>query len=612
MKQGTSTVGSYVYTADGERLIRQQGGKTTVYLPGGQELTLTTSSGELAAQRYYSFAGQTVATRTGTAASTVSSLFADTQGTALVSVQNITDAVTVRRTDPYGNVRGTNPSWPGDHLFLDKVRDSTGLTQVGARYYDASIGRFVSVDPVLDLKDPAQWSAYSYGEHNPVTYSDPTGMLSWASSFKSGLSKIGSAVKNGVSSAWKSTGSFVKKHQASIVGFAAGAIVTGGCLVATGGVGSVGCAALGGAAAGAASNLWRTQVQKTSRFTVGGFVRETVFGAVAGAIGGAAAKPLAAAASWAGRAVGPAAQRFGAGALSAARQAASKVSQALAQTAQNMRTQVVQQTRSAVQNVSRLLPSRSSGAASTAGRGADDLVEAAGTACRTNSFDAGTLVLMADGSHKAIEDVELGDDVIATDPKTGEQGPSKVIDLIRHGGVHTMVDVEFSNGTQVDATDEHPFWVASQATWVDAIDLRLGDVVTTAAGTSLMVESVRVSVYDLMAYNLTIADLHTYHVGVGEILVHNAGCDEWAAAFVKRTGGQSDEIKTFESPLGRHSPLGPYRPGGPGTKAVDEDWFHHTVVVRGAQVFDQWHPGGVGVDDFKQMFDYNDVIDFGF
>ncbi|WP_203793609.1 hypothetical protein, partial [Cellulomonas oligotrophica] len=95
-------------------MIRQQGGKTTVYLPGGQELTLTTSSGELAAQRYYSFAGQTVATRTGTAASTVSSLFADTQGTALVSVQNITDAVTVRRTDPYGNVRGTNPSWPGD------------------------------------------------------------------------------------------------------------------------------------------------------------------------------------------------------------------------------------------------------------------------------------------------------------------------------------------------------------------------------------------------------------------------------------------------------------------------------------------------------------------
>ncbi|TQL02728.1 RHS repeat-associated core domain-containing protein [Cellulomonas sp. SLBN-39] len=377
VKQGTSTVGSYVYTADGERLIRKQGGKTTVYLPGGQELTLTTSSGALAAQRYYAFAGQTVATRTGTAASTVSSLFADTQGTALVSVQNITDTVTVRRTDPYGNVRGTNPSWPGDHLFLDKVRDSTGLTQVGARYYDASIGRFVSVDPVLDLKDPAQWSAYSYGEHNPVTYSDPTGMLSWASSFKSGLSKIGSAVKNGVSSAWKSTGSFVKKHQASIVGFAAGAIVTGGCLVATGGVGSVGCAALGGAAAGAASNLWRTQVQKTSRFTVGGFVRETVFGAAMGAIGGAAAaaKPLAsAAASWAGRVVGPAAQRFGAGALSAARQAASKASQALAQTAQNIRTQVVQQVRSVVQNASRLLPSRSSGAANAA----DDWVNVSG------------------------------------------------------------------------------------------------------------------------------------------------------------------------------------------------------------------------------------------
>jgi RHS repeat-associated protein len=61
---------------------------------------------------------------------------------------------------------------------LGKPLDATGLTQVGARYYEASIGRFISVDPVMDVSNPQQWAAYSYAENNPVTYSDPTGMLS--------------------------------------------------------------------------------------------------------------------------------------------------------------------------------------------------------------------------------------------------------------------------------------------------------------------------------------------------------------------------------------------------------------------------------------------------
>ncbi|GAA3806396.1 hypothetical protein GCM10022273_16400 [Cellulomonas soli] len=32
---------SYVYAADGSRLVRRQGGTSTVYLPGGQEVTLS-------------------------------------------------------------------------------------------------------------------------------------------------------------------------------------------------------------------------------------------------------------------------------------------------------------------------------------------------------------------------------------------------------------------------------------------------------------------------------------------------------------------------------------------------------------------------------------------
>jgi hypothetical protein len=42
--------------------------------------------------------------------------------------------------------------------------------------YDPTLGKFISVDPVMDLADPQQWNAYSYSNNNPITWSDPTGL----------------------------------------------------------------------------------------------------------------------------------------------------------------------------------------------------------------------------------------------------------------------------------------------------------------------------------------------------------------------------------------------------------------------------------------------------
>ncbi len=146
----------------------------------------------------------------------------------------------------------------------------------------------------------------------------------------------------------------------------------------------------------------------------------------------------------------------------------------------------------------------------------------AGVRTCLNSFTGTTLVLMADGTRKPIKDVKLGDWLMATDPVTGETGPRKVIDLIRHGGLHTMVAVRLSDGTTIDATDRHPFWVENRGSWVDAIDLQPGDVVVTADGDRLTVESLGISEQDLTAYNLTVDGLHTYFVGAEDVLVHNA------------------------------------------------------------------------------------------
>ncbi|MEO3868995.1 RHS repeat-associated core domain-containing protein [Nonomuraea sp. B12E4] len=101
--------------------------------------------------------------------------------------------MTQRRQTPFGAARGAPVGFPGQKGFVGGTIDaSTGLTHLGAREYDPSIGRFVSADPVMDLTDPQQMNAYTYSNNNPVTYADPTGQL-WG--------EIGSFFKNAASAA---------------------------------------------------------------------------------------------------------------------------------------------------------------------------------------------------------------------------------------------------------------------------------------------------------------------------------------------------------------------------------------------------------------------------
>ena len=229
-----STSDTYTYTADGDRLVRRQGGSTTVYLPGGQELTATGSA--VRATRYYSFGGQVVAVRTGPGTTGVSTLVADHHGTAGLSIDNTTRAVTRRFTDPYGNPRGAAPAtWPGDHGFLDKPTDATGLLAVGARYYDPTTARFVSVDPVMDLADPQQWHGYAYANNNPITWSDPTGLAPmidgmWGTAKAAAVATTGKYASQGLKSAKKdpSPSSTPKKALKQVVAAVDAAAARGG------------------------------------------------------------------------------------------------------------------------------------------------------------------------------------------------------------------------------------------------------------------------------------------------------------------------------------------------------------------------------------------------
>jgi hypothetical protein len=146
--------------------------------------------------------------------------------------------------------------------------------------------------------------------------------------------------------------------------------------------------------------------------------------------------------------------------------------------------------------------------------------------CVRNSFTLDTGILMSDGSYKPIGQVEIGDEVIAADPKTGERRSETVLDVITGNGDKHLVGVRVDmNGDglsdEVVATDRHPFYVLGKG-WTDAIALRQGDLLATSTGTGV-VTSTRAWHEDTTVRNLTVSRLHTYHVGVdaGAALVHN-------------------------------------------------------------------------------------------
>ncbi|MFD7286092.1 RHS repeat domain-containing protein [Streptomyces sp. NPDC059863] len=172
LTEGTKTT-DYLYDANGELLIRRGPVKTVLYL-AGQELHYDTAAKKFTAQRYYAV-GDITAVRTETS---LSWMVDDHHGTASMTVDATTQAITRRYTKPFGETRGATPSaWPDDKGFLGKPADAdTGLTHVGAREYDPATGRFLSLDPVLTPDDHESLNGYTYANNTPVTKSDPTGL----------------------------------------------------------------------------------------------------------------------------------------------------------------------------------------------------------------------------------------------------------------------------------------------------------------------------------------------------------------------------------------------------------------------------------------------------
>ncbi|WP_456695045.1 RHS repeat-associated core domain-containing protein [Aeromicrobium sp. P5_D10] len=176
--EGSAESAEYVYDANGNRLIaRDSASNSTTLFAGMVEVKATGSA--VTSTRHYTLGGEKVATRIS---GSINFLITDHQGTPQVSVLGSSQQVTKRRFSPYGDPLAEPASWPSDKGFLGKTTDrALGTTHLEAREYDTALGRFLTVDPVIDPMDPQQLNGYAYANNSPVTMMDPDGLWpGWA------------------------------------------------------------------------------------------------------------------------------------------------------------------------------------------------------------------------------------------------------------------------------------------------------------------------------------------------------------------------------------------------------------------------------------------------
>ncbi|MEU7890653.1 DNRLRE domain-containing protein [Microbispora bryophytorum] len=494
-----------VYDADGERLIRRDpGGKATLYL-GSMEIEVNGSA--ITGKRYYTTSdGATVAMRTG--GDGVTWLMSGLHGSTQLAVDDSTDKVSRERYLPFGQRRGADDLPFTDHGFLGKIEDnSTGLDYLSARYYDPAIAKFITTDVVLDLRTPQWANPYGYAGNNPIGMSDPTGL-----SVPAGGASFDSCTTAAQCEAQKC----IKQY------------------------GAVKCAELQKKkAAKADDDAWDAivgivkELAKIAADELG--ITDGIDCVLKGDISACSNTALNILSSLAGGVAGKIVAKYG---LPWKWKKAVELGKRLAGLVKR-----------GYEAVKRWLDAKS------ALKKAEDAYQLAKKTC--NSFVAGTLVLMADGSYKPIEQVQIGDSVLASDPVSGRTEAKPVVALISGEGEKNLVEItvntdgSYGGGTAVVlATDLHPFWSASEARWFNAKDVEAGMDLRTSGGHRVKVLSTRAySENNLHAYNLTVDGTHTYyvHVGAVEVLVHNCGWQDFADEFDNLGAGRQRHVRTVDS-----------------------------------------------------------------
>ncbi|MET8198030.1 HNH/endonuclease VII fold putative polymorphic toxin [Micromonospora taraxaci] len=469
---------SYIYDADGNRLIRRDPTGSTLYLPGGTEVRKPTS-GNAVGTRYYSGTAGPIAVRTS--AGTLDWIVNDHHGTAEATISNTNLAVTRRRSLPFGAQRGSTPTtWPSamDKGFVGGTQDPTGLTHLGAREYDPALGRFISVDPLIDTADPQQWNGYAYANNTPVSASDPDGLMI----INDGGGKYVPPTPTPAPAPTKPTAPTKPAKSKSFWG-------------------KVGSGFISGAKRAVVDPVVDTGKQIVDSWTL--VINDA----------------------------------------SAVMDGEMSITDALADAGKRFVSNVVSSIIGVPLGIVGIYKgwidawgyvAKGDYEAAVA-KGAESGISAIAVAASArvgmkggcHSFAPSTTVVLADGTRRAISEIQVGDLVLATDPETGETAKKPITEL-HNNQDNDLTDLTVESGDKLfvlHTTQQHPFWSETRSKWVDAGNLQPAERLQTPSGDAATVANVRNFTSNQTMRDLTVADIHTYYVIAGDtpLLVHNCG-----------------------------------------------------------------------------------------
>lgn len=191
----------FVYTADDERIATRNGVSWTWTVRGLdqkilREFTSLEVSGQPTSNRQWAkdyvwrdgaLLASVAPTSPGASTTTTLHYHLDHLGTPRVITEGANAVVGVHAYYPFGGELSLSQHEGSEELlkFTGHERDLLAggdphtLDDMHARYFMAAAGRFLSVDPVLDLKrtlpHPQMWNRYTYVTNNPMRYTDPDG-----------------------------------------------------------------------------------------------------------------------------------------------------------------------------------------------------------------------------------------------------------------------------------------------------------------------------------------------------------------------------------------------------------------------------------------------------
>src|SRR6266851_6717446 len=514
---GSNSQEQYVYDAGGNRVLRRStssGTTMTVYAFGLEE-HLYSGSGVHQSNGdtyYYMLGGMLVGESTGT---NTNMFLTDALGSVIETISATANSAAVQGNQvysPYGSSRYQQGSMSTAKGFTGQYNDSvSGLDYYGSRYYDPVVGRFLSAD-LLD-GNIAGMDPYAYVGGNPETFSDPSGQRFAPPPGGGGGGGVVGGAAGGGSGNNPTVGFNLARHVPSGSSSSSGN-PQNPCPDPTGDQTATNCTPMNAAF----HSLSVLDIEHSSPIDA---LLQGMLCMSTGMVGGCSLAPLSGKILSTGK------------------------SQVIVPSVTSMNFCPKPADCAAMEALIEDFAG-SEGAKGTEesnnpgfGKGGDagDLAAVVAGRC---SFTPDTAVA-TDHGEQAIGTLQVGERVLAYNPKTGKMEQEPILHVwINHD--HDLVDLTITTATQgqhgkaatktsevIHTNQKHPFFTMEHG-FLAVGQITLGMHILRADGRVGVVTGWKVVPGTKTMYNLEVAQDHTFTVGVGQWVVHNANCNPVARA----------------------------------------------------------------------------------